>query len=318
MSGKINVLVTGGAGFIGSHLVDALLEDGNYKVTCIDSFDDFYDPQIKRENISRHLENDQYSLIEADIRNTDQLLLKLEGKIDIIVHLAAKAGVRESIRKPVLFQEINVAGLQSILEIARIKGTKQFVFGSSSSVYGINPNYPWSESDSNLLPVSPYAASKIAGEWLCRTYQHMHGIRFVALRFFTVFGPRQRPDLAINNFAQKIISGKPIDFFGDGNTLRDYTYVADIVSGIIAAMKYDKTMFEVVNLGNNHPVSLSEMVATLEAVLNRKAVLNKLPMQEGDVPSTCADITKAKGILGYHPATSFEEGIKKFVAWKLG
>lgn len=318
MSGKINVLVTGGAGFIGSHLVDALLEDRNYKVTCIDSFDDFYDPQIKRENISRHLENDQYSLIEADIRNTDQLLSKLEGEIDIIVHLAAKAGVRESIRKPVLFQEINVAGLQSILEIARIKGTKQFVFGSSSSVYGINPNYPWSESDSNLLPVSPYAASKIAGEWLCRTYQHMHGIRFVALRFFTVFGPRQRPDLAINNFAQKIISGKPIDFFGDGNTLRDYTYVADIVSGIIAAMKYDKTMFEVINLGNNHPVSLSEMVATLEAALNRKAVLNKLPMQEGDVPSTCADITKAKGILGYHPATSFEEGVKKFVAWKLG
>ncbi|MFN8250042.1 MAG: GDP-mannose 4,6-dehydratase [Ferruginibacter sp.] len=241
-----------------------------------------------------------------------------KGEIDIIVHLAAKAGVRESIRKPVLFQEINVAGLQSILEIARIKGTKQFVFGSSSSVYGINPNYPWSESDSNLLPVSPYAASKIAGEWLCRTYQHMHGIRFVALRFFTVFGPRQRPDLAINNFAQKIISGKPIDFFGDGNTLRDYTYVADIVSGIIAAMKYDKTMFEVINLGNNHPVSLSEMVATLEAALNRKAVLNKLPMQEGDVPSTCADITKAKGILGYHPATSFEEGVKKFVAWKLG
>ena len=279
MSGKINVLVTGGAGFIGSHLVDALLEDRNYKVTCIDSFDDFYDPQIKRENISRHLENDQYSLIEADIRNTDQLLSKLEGEIDIIVHLAAKAGVRESIRKPVLFQEINVAGLQSILEIARIKGTKQFVFGSSSSVYGINPNYPWSESDSNLLPVSPYAASKIAGEWLCRTYQHMHGIRFVALRFFTVFGPRQRPDLAINNFAQKIISGKPIDFFGDGNTLRDYTYVADIVSGIIAAMKYDKTMFEVINLGNNHPVSLSEMVATLEAALNIKALLNKLQMQ---------------------------------------
>ncbi len=312
------ILVTGGAGFIGSHLVDALLSDGNYKVTCIDSFDDFYDPRIKRENISRHLENEQYRLIEADIRNTDYLLSKLEEKIDVIVHLAAKAGVRESIRKPVLFQEINVAGLQSILEIARIKGTKQFVFGSSSSVYGINPNYPWSESDSNLLPVSPYAASKIAGEWLCRTYQHMHGIRFVALRFFTVFGPRQRPDLAINNFTQKIITGKPIDFFGDGNTLRDYTYVADIVSGIMAAMQYDKTMFEIVNLGNNHPVSLSEMVATLETVLNKKAIFNKLPMQEGDVPSTCADITKAQEILGYHPATSFEDGIKKFVAWKLG
>lgn len=318
MSEKINVLVTGGAGFIGSHLVDTLLSDRNYKVTCIDSFDDFYDPRIKRENISRHLENEQYRLIEADIRNTDYLLSKLEGKIDVIVHLAAKAGVRESIRKPVLFQEINVAGLQSILEIARIKGTKQFVFGSSSSVYGINPNYPWSESDRNLLPVSPYAASKIAGEWLCRTYQHMHGIRFVALRFFTVFGPRQRPDLAINNFTQKIIAGKPIDFFGDGNTLRDYTYVADIVSGIMAAMQYEKTMFEIVNLGNNHPVSLSEMVATLETVLNKKAILNKLPMQEGDVPSTCADITKAQEILGYHPATSFEDGIKKFVAWKLG
>jgi UDP-glucuronate 4-epimerase len=311
-----NILITGGAGFIGSHLIDYLMASGEYNITCIDNFDGFYDPAIKRNNIASYLDKESFKLIEADI--TDQnLSSQLEEQYDIVVHLAAKAGVRPSIKDPVLYQHVNVVGLQNILEIAKQKSVSQFVFGSSSSVYGVNPNIPWKESDTELIPVSPYASSKIAGEWIGKTYSSLFGMRFIALRFFTVFGPRQRPDLAINSFTGKILNGDPIDFFGDGNTLRDYTYVKDTVAGIVSAMQYDKTNFEIINLGNNKPVTLSHLVETLEKVLGKKAILNCLPEQQGDVPVTYADISKAKQLLQYEPQTSLEEGLAKFVEWRL-
>ncbi|HEV8080705.1 MAG TPA: GDP-mannose 4,6-dehydratase [Chitinophagaceae bacterium] len=316
MESKKKALITGGAGFIGSHLIDFLLNDGNYNITCIDNFDDFYDPEIKRKNIEAHIGNVNFKLIEADITDHN-LINRLEEHYDIIVHLAAKAGVRPSIQNPVLYQHVNVVGLQNILEIARLTSAKQFVFASSSSVYGINPNYPWKESDKELMPVSPYASSKIAGEWLGKVFSHLYNMRFIALRFFTVYGPRQRPDLAINNFTGKIINGEPIDFFGDGNTLRDYTYIKDIVSGIVSAIQYNKSNFEIINLGNNHPVTLSQLVSGIEKVLNKKAIRIELPEQEGDVPVTCADISKAQQLLNYDSLTKLEDGLELFVNWKL-
>lgn len=317
MSEKKNILITGGAGFIGSHLIDFLMASGGYNITCIDNFDNFYDPSIKRNNIASHLGKESFTLVEADITDSKNLAAQLDEQYDIVVHLAAKAGVRPSIKDPVLYQHVNVVGLQNILEIAKQTSVSQFVFGSSSSVYGINPNIPWKESDTELMPVSPYASSKIAGEWLGKTYNSLFGMRFIALRFFTVFGPRQRPDLAINSFTTKILNGDPIDFFGDGNTLRDYTYVKDTVAGIVAAMQYDKSSFEIINLGNNKPVTLTQLVEALEKVLGKKAILNRLPEQQGDVPVTYADISKAKELLQYEPRTKLEEGLAKFVEWKL-
>jgi UDP-glucuronate 4-epimerase len=314
MTSKKNILITGGAGFIGSHLIDFLLGSGDFKITCVDNFDSFYDPQIKRKNIETHLNNENFKLVEADITD-ENLSGKLDDEYDTVVHLAAKAGVRPSIKDPVLYQLVNVVGLQNILEIARQKLVKQFVFASSSSVYGINKNIPWKEADNELMPVSPYASSKIAGEWLGKTYNQLYGMRFIALRFFTVYGPRQRPDLAINNFSRKIINGEPINFFGDGSTLRDYTFVKDTVAGIISAMQYDKSNFEIINLGNNHPVSLIQLVNSLEKALNKKAILNKLPEQQGDVPVTYADISKAKKLLNYNPQTKLEEGLEEFIRW---
>lgn len=316
MDSKKNILITGAAGFIGSHLIDFLIADENYTITCVDNFDNFYSPELKRKNIEPHIKNANFKLVEADITDKN-LFEKLDDRYDIIVHIAAKAGVRPSIIDPVLYQHVNVVGLQNILEIARLTSVKQFVFASSSSVYGLNKNIPWKESDKELLPVSPYASSKIAGEWLGKTYSQLYDMRFIALRFFTVYGPRQRPDLAINNFSNKIINGEPINFFGDGNTLRDYTYVKDIIAGIVAAMHYDKSIFEIINLGNNKPVTLSELVSSLENVLNKKATLNKLPEQQGDVPATCADISKAQQLLDYHPQTKLEDGLAQFVAWSL-
>lgn len=316
MISKKNILITGGAGFIGSHLIDYLLNEGNYTITCVDNFDNFYSPELKRKNIEPHLKNENFKLVEADITDKN-LIYKLDKHYDIVVHFAAKAGVRPSIKDPVLYQHVNVVGLQNVLEIARLTSVKQFVFASSSSVYGLNKNIPWNEIDKELLPVSPYASSKIAGEWLGKTYSQLYNIRFIALRFFTVYGPRQRPDLAINNFSHKIINGEPINFFGDGSTLRDYTFVKDIVAGIVAAMHYDKSIFEVINLGNNKPVTLSELVLSLEKVLNKKAILNKMPEQQGDVPATCADISKAQKLLNYHPQTKLEDGLAQFIEWSL-
>jgi UDP-glucuronate 4-epimerase len=313
---KQNILVTGGAGFIGSHVVDRLLAEANWRVTVIDDFNDFYAPSIKRENVRNHLSNSNYRLIEGDIRNQAALARMFEEtKFDVIVHLAARAGVRPSLAEPVLYAETNVTGTINLLELARAHGVKQFVFGSSSSVYGINAKVPFSEDDPIRQPISPYAATKAAGELLCHTYAHLYGMRCVCLRFFTVYGARQRPDLAIHKFARLITEGKPIPVFGDGTTRRDYTFVEDIIQGVRAAIDYDRSMYEVINLGESQTIELSELISLLERELNRRAVIDRQPAQPGDVPQTFADIEKARRLLGYNPQTKIEEGIRRFVEW---
>jgi UDP-glucuronate 4-epimerase len=307
-------LVTGGAGFIGSHLVDRLLADG-WRVTVVDNFDDFYDPGVKRRNVARHLEHPAYRLVEADLCDEGALGTRVDGHFDVVVHLAAKAGVRPSIEQPLRYQDVNVRGTHNLLEFCRHRGITQFVFASSSSVYGINPNVPWREDDRDLLPISPYASTKVSGELLGHVYSQLFGIRFVALRFFTVYGPRQRPDLAIHKFARLMRAGRPIPFYGDGSTSRDYTYVDDIVGGVRAAMRYDGSPYEVINLGNNDTVSLSRLLGALEQVLGVKAVIQPLPDQPGDVPRTCASIEKAVRLLGYAPSTSLPEGLQRFAGW---
>lgn len=309
-----HALVTGGAGFIGSHLVDRLLAEG-WRVTVVDNFDPFYDPAIKRKNIEPHLEYSNYRLVEADIRDLEGLRAQLSGDYDVIVHLAAKAGVRPSIKDPVGYQEVNVRGTQNLLELAREWGVKQFVFASSSSVYGVNPNVPWREDDHVLLPISPYASTKVSGELLGHVYSYLYGIRVIALRFFTVYGPRQRPDLAIHKFARKMLQGEPIPIYGDGSIRRDYTYVDDVIEGVRRAMDYTATPYEVINLGNNQTVGLLEMVRTLEEALGMRARLEFLPAQSGDVPLTWADVEKAERLLGFRPRTPFREGIKRFAEW---
>lgn len=309
-----HALVTGGAGFIGSHLVDKLLAEG-WRVTVVDNFDPFYDPCMKYQNIQQHLAHESYELLEMDIRDFEGMRSHLFGSYDVIVHLAAKAGVRPSIENPMEYQDVNVRGTQNVLELARQLAVKQFVFASSSSVYGVNPNVPWREDDKVLLPISPYAATKVAGELLGHVYSYLYGIRFVALRFFTVYGPRQRPDLAIHGFARKILREETIPIYGDGSTSRDYTYVDDIIRGVRAAMDYDGSAYEIINLGNNHSVRLLEMVRTLEEALGLKAQLDFQPSQPGDVPQTWADTNKAMRLLGFKPSTPFSEGIRRFGKW---
>jgi UDP-glucuronate 4-epimerase len=309
-----SALVTGGAGFIGSHLAGSLLA-GGWKVAVLDSFDPFYDPAVKRANVEPCLGCERYSLIEADIRDPDALASRLDGRYDVIVHLAAKAGVRPSIEAPLPYQDVNVRGTQNLLELARRWGVPQFVFASSSSVYGVNPRVPWREDDCVLLPISPYAGTKVSGELLGHVYSHLYGIRFLALRFFTVYGPRQRPDLAIHSFARRMLARRPISVFGDGSTRRDYTYIGDIVQGIRAAIDYSATKYEVINLGNNRTVSLSEMIGELSAVLGLEPTIERLAEQPGDVPQTWADIAKARSLLGYSPQTPFAEGLANFAAW---
>ncbi len=311
---KKRAIVTGGAGFIGSHLVEKLLES-NWHVTVIDNYDPFYDKEIKKRNIDSFYQHPDFVFLEVDIRDFDRLKESLSGNYDVIIHLAAKAGVRPSIEDPMLYQSVNVMGTQNLLEISKLLNIKQFVFASSSSVYGVNQNVPWSEKDFVLKPISPYASTKISGELLGHVYSELYGIRFIALRLFTVYGPRQRPDLAIHKFARMILENKAIPVFGDGSTRRDYTYVKDIVSGIMAAVKYDKTNYEIINLGNNRTITLSHMIETIEKVFNKKAIINRLPMQAGDVPETYADVTKAQQLLNYKPSLSFEEGIEKFKEW---
>lgn len=312
-----HALITGGAGFIGSHLIDFLLKEGNWKVTCIDNFDNFYDPESKRNNIKKSLTSSNFKLVIGDICNQEFLENQLNENYDVIVHLAAKAGVRPSILNPSLYEKVNVAGTLNMLEFAKQKEIKQFVFASSSSVYGINSNVPWSEKDAVLCPISPYAATKVAGELLGHTYSHLYGIRFLALRFFTVFGPRQRPDLAIHKFVKSIINDQPIPFYGDGSTRRDYTFVEDIVSGIGAAMDYSKTNYEIINIGNNKSISLSELLSAIEEVIEKKALINFLPEQTGDVPLTYANIEKAQSFLHYLPQTSLKDGLHRFKEWYL-
>jgi UDP-glucuronate 4-epimerase len=313
-----NILVTGGAGFIGSHLVDRLLSENVWRVTVVDDFNDFYSPEVKRENVRAHLESPAYRLVEADIRDRARLEeIFAEGKFDFIVHLAARAGVRPSLAEPELYAETNINGTLNLLELARAHGVRQFVFGSSSSVYGINSKVPFSEEDMIRQPISPYAATKAAGELLCHTYSHLYGTRCVCLRFFTVYGARQRPDLAIHKFAKLIQMGRPIPVFGEGTTRRDYTYIDDIISGVRAAIDYEQSDYEVFNLGESQTVELNQLIQLLEKNLDRHAVIDRKPLQPGDVPQTFADVSKARRLLNYDPQTKIEEGIKRFVEWFL-
>ncbi len=309
-----HALVTGGAGFVGSHLVDRLLAEG-WKVSVVDDLDRFYDPLRKERNIAPHRDYAGYTLHRIDIRDAEALRTHLTGDYDVVVHLAARVGVRPSLEEAQTYQEVNVGGTQNLLELCKAWGTEQFIFASSSSVYGVNPNVPWREDDHVLMPISPYAATKVSGELLGHVYSHLYGIRFVALRFFTVYGPRQRPDLAIHKFACRMLGKEPIPIYGDGATRRDYTYVLDIVQGIRAAMDYHDSSYQILNLGNNHTVSLKEMVHTLEEVLGVEAKLQLMPEQPGDVPRTWADISLARERLGYRPETDFRTGIEQFGAW---
>ena len=319
MNKQKNILVTGGAGFIGSHLVERLLDEGDWQITVVDNFNDFYAPEAKRANVSAFLSNPNFTLREVDICDAEKLReVFAETGFDVIVHLAARAGVRPSLSEPKLYAETNINGTLNLLELAREFEVEQFVFGSSSSVYGINSKVPFAEDDKISQPISPYAATKGAGELLCHTYSHLYPIRTVCLRFFTVYGARQRPDLAIHKFARLISDNKPIEMFGDGTTRRDYTFVDDIIQGVRAAIDYRETPHEIFNLGESDTVELRELITLLEENLDKKAVIERQPMQPGDVPQTFADITKARKLLDYNPTTKIEEGIRKFVEWFNG
>jgi UDP-glucuronate 4-epimerase len=317
MSSSGQILVTGGAGFIGSHLVDKLLAEGR-RVVVVDNFENFYSPEIKRANIAAHVTDPNYKLYEVDIRNRGALhKVFARNSITTIVHLAAKAGVRPSLEDPAGYVETNVTGLLNLLEYSREFGVKQFVFGSSSSIYGNNAKVPFSESDEATQPISPYAATKGSGELLCHTYSHLYGIRCVCLRFFTVYGARQRPDLAIHKFAKLIYNEKPIPVFGDGTTRRDYTYVDDIVQGVRASIDFKESQYEIINLGESQTIELGELIGLLEKSLGKKAIIDRHGAQPGDVPITYADVAKARELLNYHPTTKIHDGIPKFVEWFL-
>ncbi|GLR15925.1 GDP-mannose 4,6-dehydratase [Portibacter lacus] len=311
---KKHVLVTGGAGFIGSTLAEELIKD-EYKVTVVDNFDSFYDREIKERNITWLLKQENFRLIEIDIQDYNKLKSVLRNNIDIIVHIAAKAGVHESIKDPINCQKVNVVGTQNMLELAKEIGVNQFVFASSSSVYGVNPNTPWSEDDKSLKPISPYASSKLSCEMLGHVYSSLYDIRFLSLRFFTVYGPRQRPDLAIHKFACMIEKGEEITQYGDGSSRRDYTYIDDIINGVKSAIEYDKSNYEIINLGNNQTVSLSEMIEIISDVFGKKAMIKQLPDQPGDVRVTYANVSKAERLLNYKASTNFREGIVLFREW---
>lgn len=313
---KKNILITGGAGFIGSHLVEHLLAEGGWRITIVDDLNDFYPPEIKRANLSSFVEDQAVEFIEADIRDEKMMAATFDrGSFEMIVHLAARAGVRPSLAEPKLYNETNITGTLNLLELARIHEVPHFVFGSSSSVYGINCNVPFAEDESIRKPISPYAATKAAGELLCHTYSHLYNIRTVCLRFFTVYGARQRPDLAIHKFTRLITEGKPIQMFGDGTTRRDYTYIDDIIQGVRSAMDYTATIHEIINLGESETTELKRLIEIIEDNLGINAVIDHQPMQPGDVPITFADISKARKLLGYHPTTKIDEGIPKFVEW---
>jgi UDP-glucuronate 4-epimerase len=309
-----HVLVTGVAGFIGSCLTERLLALG-FRVTGVDNLDDFYDPAIKRRNLSQIVNNGAFRFVEADIRDLTTLRQELRENYWAIAHFAARAGVRPSIQDPFVYQEVNVNGTQNLLELARERNVRQFVFASSSSVYGINPNVPWREDDCVLLPISPYASTKVSGELLGHVYSHLYGIRFIGLRQFTVYGPRQRPDLAIGKFARLMLEDRRIPFFGDGSTRRDYTFIDDVVSGIVSALSYTGSMYEVINIGNSRTVSLAELVRGLEDVLGCKAQLDERGTQPGDVPQTWANLSKAKALLSYAPRIEFHDGLRRFAEW---
>jgi len=309
----MKILVTGGAGFIGSNLVERLLDDG-HGVAVVDDFNDFYDPAIKRANLKGVLS--KIELHEADIRNAEAVdRIVGEGNFDAIIHLAARAGVRPSIKEPKLYIDTNISGSFHLLEAARRTGIGRFICASSSSVYGVLKSAPFHEQLCLNETISPYAATKLAVEQLCSNYSHLYGMRTINLRFFTVYGARQRPDLAIHKFTKAIDAGKPIDQYGDGSTRRDYTFIDDILQGIVACLTYEGQLCDVFNLGESETTTLRELIEQIEAALGKKAIINQLPEQPGDVPLTYADISKARRLLGYNPTTKISEGIPKFVEW---
>ncbi len=309
----MKILITGAAGFIGSHLAERLLADG-HTVIAVDNFDDFYDPRIKRRNISRCIDRENFRLVEADIRDADAMGKAVADGVEVIAHLAAKAGVRPSIAQPLLYADVNVNGTMVLLEAATKHNIKKFIFASSSSIYGNNKKVPFSEDDNVDFPISPYAATKKAGELICHTYHHLHAIDITCLRFFTVYGPRQRPDLAIHKFARLIKQGKPIPIYGDGTMMRDFTYIDDIIDGVVAAIA-KCAGFNIYNLGESRPITVNDLVRKIEEALGKKAVREFLPAQPGDVERTYADVTKAVEQLGYNPRTTIEAGLAKFVEW---
>lgn len=311
-------LITGVAGFIGSHIAETLVTKG-IKVVGLDNFDDFYLPEIKRRNIGKLLANELFTLCEVDVRDKVGLnAIFEEYKPQMVIHLCAMAGVRPSIEQPELYAEVNVNGTVNTLEAMKRFAVKKFIFASSSSVYGNNSKVPFVETDNVDKAISPYASTKKAGEVIAHTYHHLYSIDMLLLRFFTVYGERQRPDLAIHKFTRLITEGQPIPFYGDGLTFRDYTHISDIISGVVEAVKLterEENLYEIINIGNNQTVSLQEMVAHIEKAVGKKAIINKMPMQMGDVQKTYADIGKAKRLLGYNPKMNFEEGIRQFVKW---
>jgi UDP-glucuronate 4-epimerase len=310
----MTVLVTGGAGFIGSHVIDQLLGLG-HRVVCLDNFDTFYDPNIKRQNIAGAASNAGFTLIEGDLRDENTLASIFSARqIDAVIHLAARAGVRPSIVDPALYYDVNVRGTMNLLLAMRKAGVKRLVFASSSSVYGNNKKIPFSEADTVDFPISPYAATKKAGELLSYTFHHLDAINVYCLRFFTAYGPRQRPEMAIHKFVRRIMNGEPVTVFGDGGMQRDYTFVGDVAAGVIAAL--DRVSgYEIINIGNSQAVSLGDLVSVIERVVGRAAIVHHEPQPPGDVDITFADVHKAHRLLGYSPTTSIEEGVTRFVEW---
>lgn len=314
-SAYMKILVTGGAGFIGSHLIEALLAKGQ-TVCVVDDFNNFYDPRIKRQNLQAFISD--IHLHTIDIRDKNAILSTVAAeKPDVIVHLAARAGVRPSIAHPELYIETNITGTFHLLEASKVCGVERFIFGSSSSVYGATRTTPFREDQTLTQTLSPYAATKIAGEHLCSNYSSLYGIRAICLRFFTVYGPRQRPDLAIHKFTDLIHHGKPIDVYGDGTARRDFTYIDDIIQGLLASIEYLGTPFDIFNLGENETIELRRVITEIETALGKKSLINFLPPMPGDMPVTSADISKARRLLGYAPTTRIQSGLRKFVEWYL-
>lgn len=315
---KKTYLVTGGAGFIGSNLVDTLLKENN-NIIVVDNFCDFYDPKIKEQNIKNNLDNSNFILYRIDIRDKKELEKVFENNdINCVIHLAAMAGVRPSIENPILYQEVNCVGTQNILECMKKYNVKNLVMASSSSVYGNCTDVPFKEEYIVDYAISPYAATKKANEVMTHVYHKLNDMNVIMLRFFTVFGPRQRPDLAINKFTRLMIEDKEIPMYGDGTTSRDYTYIDDIVDGIKKSINHvekNDNVYEIINLGNSKPTSLKEMINIIGQVLNKTPIIKQMPMQPGDVERTFADVSKANKLLGYNPQTTFKEGIEKFVEW---
>ncbi|MGC4048701.1 MAG: GDP-mannose 4,6-dehydratase [Paludibaculum sp.] len=311
---EVRTLITGGAGFIGSHVAERLLGEGR-EVAIIDDLNDYYDPRLKQQNLAIARRLGAVAFYQGDICNEELVAAAFaEFRPDAVIHLAARAGVRPSLDEPSLYTHVNCVGTVTLLEAARKTGTRKFVFASSSSVYGVSPNVPFKESDTDLHPISPYAGTKLAGEQLAHTYALLYGLQVICLRFFTVYGPRQRPDLAIRKFIQCVEEGRELPFYGDGLMGRDYTYISDTVDGILAALHLDRP-FDIFNLGHSSPVTLREMVAEIERATGKQAKLKRLPVPAGDVPLTFADLTKSEALLGYRPKVEFRDGIQRMVDW---